>query len=539
MRPPPQPSISRNVLLSVFAITGIALAFFVARFNFLTDDAYILFRYSKNFAEGFGLVYNPGTEPPVEGYSEFLWAVLLGAVEWLHLDVTVWSRVLTIAGSFVTLLLVLEFARCKFRLGIPALVATGLFFATNPTVGVWSTSGLSASLFVLSIFVFFSALFRDEDNPRGIVAGVAGVATCLMRADGPYWVVCIGTVALIGFLWRRHMAREQTPVPGLFAPGPFRTAVLQTAGILAVCGGIFPVWRVLTYGDYLPNTARAKVGMTALSLERGTKYLLSYWLMLPIVPVVFALGLAAMTARLRKGSRDALGAMDAATLAVAATFAYAILVGGDFMTMGRFFLPAAPFLALIFGTLIESQIQTRRNLAIALFSIGIFTNVQPSFGQHLVPQSVREKLHFRWTSPTYSTEYNYWRGMANRCEQWSQVGRALKLHAQPTDSLVLVPIGAIGYYSGLVIYDSMGLTNREVLKASQPGTNRSSPGHDRLVPMQFFDRYEPTYRQATILPKWTRPAEFAAFKADPKVQLIELEEEQGFEPGSILLLRKW
>ena len=539
MRHSPHPSVTRNVLLSVFAITGLVLAYFVARFNFLTDDAYILFRYSKNFAEGFGLVYNPGTEPPVEGYSEFLWAVLLGAVEWLHLDVTVWSRILTIAGSFLTLFLVLDFARCKFNLGIPALVATGFFFAANPTVGVWSTSGLSSSLFVLAIFVYFSALFLDEDNPRGVVAGLAGVATSMMRADGPYWVVCIGVVALLGSLWRRKHQKGTVPVPGLFASGPFRTAVLQTVGILAVCGGIFLAWRLHVYGDYLPNTARAKVGMTALSLERGIKYLLSYWVMLPVIPAVFFLGIVAMAARLLRGSRAALGARDAATLTVAATFAYGVLVGGDFMAMGRFFLPAAPFLALIFGVLIETTIKARPSLAIALFSIGILTNAQPSYGQHLVPKSVRERLHFRWTSPTYSTEYSYWSGMSNRCQKWADIGRALKLHAKPTDSLVLVPIGAIGYYSGMVIYDSMGLTNREVLEASEPGTNRSSPGHDRLVPMQFFDRYEPTYRQAKILPKWTKPAEYAAFQADPGVQLIELKEEQGFEPGAILMLRKW
>ena len=539
MRPSTELSTTRSVLLGVFVITGIVLAYFVARFNFLTDDAFILFRYSKNLADGFGLVFNPGTHPPVEGYSEFLWAVLLGAIEWLNLDVTVWSRVFTVVGSFATLLLVLNFARRKFDLGIPALVATGLFFATNPTVGVWSTSGLSSSLFALSIFLFFSALFLDEDNPRGIVAGVTGVATSLVRADGPYWIACIGVVALLGFLWRRRADRGQGRAPGLFAAGPFRTAVLQTAAILAVCGGIFIAWRMYTYDDYLPNTARAKVGMTALSLERGGTYLLSYWAMLPAVPVVFAFGLVALARRLSRVSQEALGAMDAATLTIGATFVYALLVGGDFMAMGRFFLPAAPFLALIFGVAVEALMRSRAGLGAALFSVAILTNVQPSFGHHLVPKSVREELHFRWTNENYSTEFDYWRGMSNRCEQWAQIGRALRMHVEPTDSLVLVPIGAVGYYSGMVIYDSMGLTNKEVLAASKPGTKRSSPGHDRQVPMQFFDRYKPTYRQAKILPLWIKPAELEALAEDPKARLIELNPEDGFAAGSILLLREW
>lgn len=37
---------------------------------FLTDDAFISFRYARNLLEGHGLVFNPGEY--VEGYSNFL-----------------------------------------------------------------------------------------------------------------------------------------------------------------------------------------------------------------------------------------------------------------------------------------------------------------------------------------------------------------------------------------------------------------------------------------------------------------------------------
>ena len=38
---------------------------------FLTDDAFISFRYVRNLLEGHGLVFNPGERG--EGYSNFLW----------------------------------------------------------------------------------------------------------------------------------------------------------------------------------------------------------------------------------------------------------------------------------------------------------------------------------------------------------------------------------------------------------------------------------------------------------------------------------
>lgn len=43
--------------------------------GFIVDDAFITFRYVKNWTHGYGLVYNIGER--VEGYSNFLWILLL------------------------------------------------------------------------------------------------------------------------------------------------------------------------------------------------------------------------------------------------------------------------------------------------------------------------------------------------------------------------------------------------------------------------------------------------------------------------------
>ena len=45
---------------------------------FLTDDAFISFRYVRNLLEGHGLVFNPGER--VEGYSNFLWTLELAFI---------------------------------------------------------------------------------------------------------------------------------------------------------------------------------------------------------------------------------------------------------------------------------------------------------------------------------------------------------------------------------------------------------------------------------------------------------------------------
>lgn len=45
------------------------------------DDAFIPFRYARNLAEGYGLVYNPGEF--VEGFTNLLWTLLVAAAPWL------------------------------------------------------------------------------------------------------------------------------------------------------------------------------------------------------------------------------------------------------------------------------------------------------------------------------------------------------------------------------------------------------------------------------------------------------------------------
>ena len=524
--------VPRRELLWIFLGASVVLGALVARFNFVSDDAFILFRYSKNFAEGLGLVYNPGTNPPVEGYSEFLWAVLLGGVEKLGLEITFWARLLTIVGSLGLLFHMLAFGAGKLGLGRAGLVAAGLFLGTNPTVGVWTTGGLSSSLFALSIFLCFRALFDDPSKPRGWSAGFWGTATCLFRADGPFWIVVLLFVALVAQLLARRSVQSPERSAAVFFP-----AFLRACLVLIAAGAIFIAWRINTYGDYLPNTARAKVGMSALSLERGAKYLLHYWAVLPAALITFGYGLVYLLASLcRRGRIDAMGA---AFLMAAATFCYSIIVGGDFMAMGRFFLPAIPFLALLFGAMVQRIQAASKNVGLVAAAILVASNVAPAADVYFSPASLRESLAFRWSSGNYTSELKFWEGMRRRSNEWSLIGKGLALHRSSEESITLGPIGAVGYYSGMKIYDLYGLTNKEVLEASTPATSRSTPGHDRMVDPSFFDRFEPTWRSAKLSWPGASKGGIAQIAENPKVELFPLPEEGGFGPGRFLILERW
>ena len=85
-------------------LTGIALVAvgWALHLGWIADDAFISFRYSRNWVNGAGLVFNPGER--VEGYTNFLWVVLLSPFEAIGLPLGPVSVALTSICLVSTLL---------------------------------------------------------------------------------------------------------------------------------------------------------------------------------------------------------------------------------------------------------------------------------------------------------------------------------------------------------------------------------------------------------------------------------------------------
>jgi len=74
-----------------------AAIFGACRLEFILDDAFIAFRYVSNARDGFGLVWNPPPFEPVEGYTSFLWNLLLWATwSWFGVEPPDAANVLSI-----------------------------------------------------------------------------------------------------------------------------------------------------------------------------------------------------------------------------------------------------------------------------------------------------------------------------------------------------------------------------------------------------------------------------------------------------------
>ncbi|MFC1573450.1 hypothetical protein ACFL6M_07630 [Candidatus Eisenbacteria bacterium] len=70
------------------------------------DDAFISFRYAKNLVDGLGLVYNAGE--PVEGYTNFLWTVIVAAAMKIGLEPVVFAQAAGVLFFAATLALLIR-----------------------------------------------------------------------------------------------------------------------------------------------------------------------------------------------------------------------------------------------------------------------------------------------------------------------------------------------------------------------------------------------------------------------------------------------
>ena len=176
--------------LALFALLALQMM------PFVPDDSFISYRYAANLAGGHGLRFNP-TDSPVEGYSNFLWIVLLAGAVRLGLDpVTTGAFFGGLLGLLSIIALWAILKKCG-RTGVHLAVPVGLLALAAPLL-LYAISGMETALFA---FLLLAGLWVAADllaRPtmgRGLLLGAVGVLVALTRPEGvlalPITVVCL------------------------------------------------------------------------------------------------------------------------------------------------------------------------------------------------------------------------------------------------------------------------------------------------------------------------------------------------------------
>jgi arabinofuranosyltransferase len=463
--------------------------------RFIQDDAFISFRYAQHLVQGKGLVWNAGDK--VEGYTNFLWTLLMAVPHYFGIDPVVFS--MTIGMVFFLMCLCVTYSTAINLFGSQSIALVSvLFLGSNYTFSSFATGGMEtemqAGLLAASLLVFVRSV--REDSWKGkqlILLSFLTALSLLTRMDSL-------VIALPLFL-----------LAAIFSLGAART---WKEGITGICALVIPVativglwlaWKLFYYGDILPNTYYIKIA-SETSAERGAAYVLdfflSYWLA-PFVVLFVILIFHSVTishkedrdvvhrsvnnstesqersSEQREGivlgphrtdPADSLTSSERRAIALIALlailwFVYVIGIGGDFMEF-RMMVPALPFLALIIGWVtirVTHYRIIRFGLVLVMLCGSVHHAVKFEWDGRYGPESIRQlKVH-----------------LAENGHNWIGIGRTLRreLDMNPAVTIGTGNSGAIPYYSGLRTVDLFGLNDREIAKEGAPWTH--VPGHQR------------------------------------------------------------
>jgi len=448
-------------ILAVICAGAAALAW-VNRF--IQDDAFISLRYARNLVEGHGLVWNVGGER-VEGYTNFLWTMVLAVPLKFEIDPFLFVSILGIAMMPVTLILTFRLAMTLFDSKPLALVAA-LLLATNFTFSSYATGGLETHLQALlctASLLLAARCYAAGGGPTGarlLALSVVGALAVLTRLDSVLIVGIAGAMAAYAVL---RDARSAARVLVLVLPG-------------AAIVGAWLAWKYQYYGDLMPNTFYAKAAAKSLPV-RGVFYLASFlgsYLLAPFAVVVLVL-----TRRLWRG----LGIPRLLLVFGAAGLwmVYLVKVGGDFMEF-RFMVPVLPLLMVLTAWVIVSVVK-RPALSAALVAILVGASVAHAFVFNRSPlkrglesiQDLKRNLH----APEYD---------------WVGIGEYFRDTFGPLKDkpiIAVTPAGAIPYFSDLQAIDMLGLNDRWIARHGAPLSDR--PGHQKIATIKYLVEQRVTF----------------------------------------------
>jgi arabinofuranosyltransferase len=437
----------RDLSPRIHLVLGLLVPMVVMAYNmwrvrdFTVDDAYISFRYAVNLVDGYGLVYNPGEA--IEGYTNFLWTLLVAAGISIGVDPHVSSKVLGALAALGTLVVVYRLSARVQPYGALPCLATWLL-ATAPTTVCWAMFGLETSFFVFLIALGLLMMFEEHDRGRGfpfsaLVFALAG----LTRPEAPMF---LGLAMLL--LGPRKMFARQNLVRGVVFVIPLFVHML---------------WRHGYYGGWTPATLAAKTGDLKSQMKSGRGYVLA-WLdhSGPINFMIFyAVGLA-----VARRSRE-LGTF---ALLFFAVCGYVMLVGGDWMSYYRHMAMAEPFVFLGCCIALRSLAQ-RRDIG-ALVAIALV-------------------LSWTWVDRNYELadarkkflkeEKRFWDNTAGQVAEW------LVATGKP-GRVALGDIGYVGYRTNYPILDLLGLVDPVISQLPGGYTKKNGPGYSE----RFYE----------LMPEW-------------------------------------
>ncbi|MBI1292259.1 hypothetical protein GC173_13635 [bacterium] len=453
--------IRRGEIIGLCALVAAIFVLSVATFLQQGEDSFISFRYVQQAAAGHGLVFNVGER--VEGYSNLLWVLLLVPFAWLGMPLGPCSQLIATA-SFATLAVVAYLTARRLLHGMqsaPGWLAWWLAgaVALDPLLHYHDDRGLETVTYSAAIS---AALLVLGSGGLPWLAGLLAGAAVLLRPEGILFAMAlVPAVAALRDPFARR--REET-----------RRIAIHLAIYMAIPLGLFAaqmLFRVLYYGEWVPNTVLAK----RHSGVDGHWQLISYALTRAGVPLLSILGFALA---LRSPRFRALGIGGLCLYAAAALFQ---LRAGGLLNEGfRYLAPIFPLSAIGCWLLITQLVELARGAAARLtrLAAALVLILQPVLLFAAPPPGGRWLLQGNGNAPrsrllSRLVEAQTW-NLPDRLRWYladpvfinADAGRFMAAQSQPGTLMAADQMGQFGYFVGMdrPVIDLLGLMDREVAR---------------------------------------------------------------------------
>lgn len=440
------------------AIMAIVLFYYAGSFSFIQDDSFITYRYVKNFTEGNGLVFNIGEK--VEGYTCFLWVIVLSIVKKLGFNFISASQTLGILSAALALLFTyLISARIfpkdkdslyNFAFSMIAVILT----AVNGSNAYWAASGMETGLFTFLVTAGIYLYLKENKSsmPLFPYSSLIFLLASLTRPEGNL-IFAVTVLHKIVYTLKAPAFANENRIKLLTSKNN-----LLWIGLYAVPALIYMVWRYSYYGFLFPNTFYAKTGSSWVYFQTGLEYFWEFAKSYGGYGILIALGLFTLKSKEKFWENLYL-------VMVFVIFSlYIIYVGGDVLRPNRFFVPVLPVfyllvqegLSVLLTALDKKKTLTYGGIIGLIFAVG--------FSYYTYKQEYEKIKQYSELENGLVEKMKLTAGWLKNKQ--TQAGRPLVVAA--------TTIGAISYYSDVVLIDMLGLTDKEVAHNPQPISEISS-----------------------------------------------------------------
>ncbi len=447
--------------MTIAAASGVLGLIFVALhihyFPLCTDDTFISLRYAEKLAHGEGFCFNSGQR--VEGFSNPLWVILMAGLVKLGATQTGADYLLPLAAKLSGIVLhgvlfVLFFGWAMRRKESAGLLSAGLvgavWIVAAGTTTLWAVSGMETALHGLILFLIAFTWSGTEG-----------------RMGSPRHPKCFSALLLILTLSRPEGAMLALAAAGFWlvsskriANRTSRAAWLALLSVLAILA-VETAFRLIYFGDWLPNTFAAKVSSSILfQARRGVLYL-----GFAMLATGGWLWIAVAVRAVRQSARWT----NPAAVIIVAQMLFIVLVGGDWMPGFRFWAPVLPLAAMLLVQLLREEwaqsllqkiLATSRTRTVAFCAAAVLLLLSIAGFDRIV-------IH------QYDFTVTGFRGMA-LAPLSGHYDIAVKLRETIPDGATIAggEAGLIPYVTGAPFIDCLGLVDRDIA---------NSPRHRREI----------------------------------------------------------